>query len=264
MDYTEIVVDDPARNVRRVTLNRPRQANAINKRMLAEIMHAVEEIAVDDRVHAWLLCGAARDDGRGWFSAGADMKDALSAPVGPTIDGAEVCDRIDSLLKPSIAMIGGTCTTGALELALACDLRVAARSALISDYHLVRSGLAIGAWGLAPRLSRLVGTDKAKELLLLSMEVTAEEALRIGLVHRLAEDAELEEECLGLATRIASMPRRGVRATLGFLHEQADLGLHDAQDLGRRFPERMGIRLRPFSDAAGRFFADREDRSGHS
>ncbi|MFC8430069.1 enoyl-CoA hydratase/isomerase family protein [Streptomyces sp. NPDC057253] len=257
MSYSEIAVDTPAEHVRRVTLSRPDHANAINKRMLAEILDAVEDIAADDSVHVWLLRGAPRRDGRPWFSAGADMKEALSPPVDATVDGADVCDRIDALLKPSIAVIGGVCTTGALELALACDLRVAGQSAVFSDYHLVRSGLGIGAWGLAPRLSRLVGVDKAKELLLLSSDVPAPEAQRIGLVNHVVDDAALDEETFTIATRIASMPRRGVRATLGFLQEQAGLGVHDAQALARRFPELMGIRLRPFSDAASRFYTDR-------
>ncbi|MFJ3212605.1 enoyl-CoA hydratase/isomerase family protein [Streptomyces flaveolus] len=259
--YSDIVVDTPAEHVRRVTLSRPDRANAISKRMLAELLDAVEELAADDSVHVWLLRGTPRHDGRAWFSAGADMKEALSPPAEASVDGAEVCDRIDTLLKPSIAVLGGVCTTGALELALACDLRVAGHSAVLSDYHLLRSGLGIGAWGLAPRLSRLVGTDKAKELLLLSMEVPAQEAQRIGLVNRVVDDDALDTECLDIAKRIASMPRRGVRATLGFLQEQADLGVHDAQALARRFPELMGIRLRPFSDAAGRFYTERPEQA---
>src|SRR3546814_15462013 len=73
---------------------------------------------------------------------------------------------IDDLPKPSIALIDGVCTTGGLELALACDLRIAAETAALSDWHLRRTGLGIGQWGMAARLARLVGTDRARELIL--------------------------------------------------------------------------------------------------
>ncbi|MET0145886.1 MAG: enoyl-CoA hydratase/isomerase family protein, partial [Ilumatobacteraceae bacterium] len=170
---------------------------------------------------------------------------------------------IDDMLKPSIAVINGTCTTGALEIALACDLRIVGRSAELSDFHMLRSGMAIGAWGVAARLSRLVGVDKAKELLLLSSTVDGPESVRIGLANRMAEDDLLDSEALDVATTIAKMPRRGVRATLGYLAMQADLSKREAIHLGDIAPEVMGMTLRPFKDAAERFFDDRsaDDRS---
>lgn len=258
MPYKHILYARPAEHVVSITLHRPAVANALSRAMLAELADAVRRVAADDDVHAWILTGSPRPDGRPWFSAGVDMKEALSGSTDlPDVSGAEVCDLIDDMLKPSIAVINGVCTTGALEIALACDLRLVGRSAQLSDYHMLRSGMAIGAWGVAARLSRLVGVDKAKELLLLSSTVDGAEAARIGLANRVVEDSLLDSEALQVASTIASMPRRGVRATLGYLAMQADLSKRDAIHLGDITPDVMGLELRPFKDAATRFFGDR-------
>jgi enoyl-CoA hydratase/carnithine racemase len=169
------------------------------------------------------------------------------------VDPAQIVDRIDDLLKPSIAAIAGVCTTGALELVMACDLRVAAESARLSDWHLKATGLGIGAWGSAVRLSRLVGVDKAKELLLTGVEVSGVDAARIGLVNRAVPDGRLDDEVLELATAIAAMPAKGVRTTLGFLAMQEDRSKHDALRWADLTPEWMGVQLRPLQDAAARF-----------
>jgi enoyl-CoA hydratase len=264
MTYEHILVDRPADHVVRLTLHRPSAANAINQQMLAELEDAVREIAANDDVHAWILTGSPRLDGREWFSAGVDMKEALAGFTGPRVSGARVCDQIDDLLKPSIAAIGGVCTTGALELVLACDIRIVSRSAEISDFHMLRSGMAIGAWGVAARLSRLVGVAKAKELLLMSSTVRGDEAARIGLANRSVEAESLASEAVTVAATIAGMPRRGVRATLGYLSMQADLPLREAIHLGDRTPELMGMKLRPFSDAAARFFDGRDQPAANA
>jgi enoyl-CoA hydratase/carnithine racemase len=250
-EYRHLRYELAAEHVVRVTLDRPDAANALSLDLFAELDHAVSRIDDDDDVRAWLLTGAPRLDGRPWFSVGADLTG--SAPTGSVVDPAQVVDRIDDLLKPSIAVIGGFCTTGALELAMACDLRVAAESARLSDWHLKATGLGIGAWGSAVRLSRLVGTDKAKELLLTGVEVTGAEAARIGLVNRSVPDDELGATALAIATTIAGMSRTGVRTTLGFLALQEDKPKHDALRWAALTPGLMGVRLRPFADATERF-----------
>jgi enoyl-CoA hydratase/carnithine racemase len=255
--YEHLRFERPVEGVARVVIDRPGAANALDALFLDEFSDVLDVIATDDAVRVWLLTGAPRSDGRPWFSAGVDMKEALQGTP-RTVDAARIVDRIDDLLKPSIAVIGGTCTTGALELALACDLRIAGESARLSDWHLKRSGLGIGAWGVAARLSRLVGLDKAKELLLLSAEVTGVEAARIGLVNRVVPDDELMTTAIDWATTVASMPRRGVRATLGYLQLQQDMSKRDAMRWGELTPGFMGLELRPFRDAAERFYSERD------
>ena len=136
---------------------------------------------------------------------------------------------------------------------MACDLRIAASSARLSDWHLRRTGLGIGAWGAAARLSRLVGVDKAKEVLLLGEEISGAEAERIGLVNKSVREDDLTSAALQWAGSIASRPRRGVRATLGYLQLQAGMSRQEALRWAQLTPEYMGLELRPFRDAAQRF-----------
>lgn len=260
MEFEHLRLDTPRDHVLRVALHRPRVANALNVAMLTELRAVVERIREDSDIRVWILTGSPREDGRPCFSAGADMKEAMSAEAPPRFPGAELAGAIDDLLTPSIAVIDGVCTTGALELALAFDLRIAADRARLSDQHMSRAGLALGAWGLAARLSRLVGDDKAKELLLLSEEIDGVEAKNIGLVNRVYPADQLMPRALELAARIASMPRRGVRTTLGYLNTQADMSKQEAIRWADLAPEFMGLSLRPFKDAANRFFEQKQGR----
>jgi enoyl-CoA hydratase/carnithine racemase len=259
-DGPRLRLERPSEHVAVVVINAPAVANALSGRFFAELDFALDTIEQDDAIRVWLLTGAPRPDGRPWFSSGADLREAAgghgsaAGPHGP----AAVIDRVDDLLKPSIAVIAGVCTTGALELAMACDLRIAAESARLSDWHLKRTGLGIGAWGAAARLSRLVGVDKAKELLLLGEEVSGTEAERIGLVNKAVPDDDLMPEALQWAATIADRPRRGVRATLGFLQLSADMSKQEALRWAQLTPGYMGLELRPFRDAAQRFYRSRE------
>ena len=129
----------------------------------------------------------------------------------------------------------------------------------LSDWHLKRTGLGIGAWGAAARLSRLVGVDKAKELLLLGEEISGAEAERIGLVSRAVGEDHLRSAALQWTEAIASRPRPGVRATLGYLQLQAGMSKLEALRWAQLTPEYMGMELRPFRDAAQRFHEGREE-----
>jgi enoyl-CoA hydratase/carnithine racemase len=258
--YESLRYEVAADHVVRIVLDRPEAANALSPALFAELDDALDRIEHDDDVRVWIITGAPRTDGRPWFSAGADLKAALE-PLPPglrAVDPAHVIDRIDASLKPSIAAIGGLCTTGALELVLACDLRIAGASARLSDWHLRVTGLGIGQWGSAVRLARLVGTARTKELLLTGMEVPGPEAASIGLVHRAVPDSSLEAAALELASTIAALPRKGVRTTMGFLAIQEDQSKHEALRWAQLTPELMGLQLRPLRDAADRI--ERRDR----
>jgi enoyl-CoA hydratase len=264
-DRPRLRLERPSEHVAVVVIDAPAIANALNGRFFAELAAALDTIERDDAIRVWLLTGAPRLDGRPWFSSGADLREAAGgrgsdvAPRSPAAAPATVIDRVDDLLKPSIAVIAGVCTTGGLELAMACDLRIAAESARLSDWHLRRTGLGIGAWGSAARLSRLVGVDKAKELLLLGEEVSGADAERIGLVNKAVPDDDLMPEALRWAATIAERPRRGVRATLGFLQLSADMSKQEALRWAQLTPGYMGLELRPFQDAAERFYRSKEE-----
>lgn len=256
--YRHLEYDEVAAHVVRVRLNRPAAANALSGALLAELDDAVARIAEDDEVRVWLLTGSPRPDGRPCFSAGADLKEALDPKAGVYPRAAALVTAIEDLPKPSIALIDGVCTTGGLELALACHLRIAADSAQLSDWHLRRTGLGIGQWGMAARLARLVGTDRARELILLGTELDGERAERIGLVNRLVPAGELDAAGLEWATTIAGLPRRGVRTTMEYLALQDGRSRSEALALAERAPSLTGLALRPFRDAAARFQREKE------
>ncbi|HEX3957707.1 MAG TPA: enoyl-CoA hydratase/isomerase family protein [Trebonia sp.] len=119
-------------------INRPESMNAINGQVIADLTQAVKKARRNDSVRCLVLTGAPRADGRPCFSAGDDLKEAAAGQHPPGNPGNRLCNLLDDLLKPSIAVIDGVCTTGATELALACDLRVVAHSAQVSDWHLSR------------------------------------------------------------------------------------------------------------------------------
>ncbi|HWE70361.1 MAG TPA: enoyl-CoA hydratase/isomerase family protein, partial [Acidimicrobiales bacterium] len=163
----------------------------------------------------------------------------LPFPPGRGLVANAVIDRIEEMLKSSIAVIDGLCTTGALELALGCDLRMATETATLCDWHLRTFGNAIGGWGSATRLARTVGTSKAKELLLTGREVSGLEAYEIGLVNRAVPSSRLMDEGLEWASAIAAMRPEGVRLTLGFLALQEHMDTQEALGWARRVPDLM-------------------------
>jgi enoyl-CoA hydratase/carnithine racemase len=259
MAYTTISYETVAEHIVLVTLNRPDRANALNRVLFEELDDATKKIEKDKDVYVWMLTGAPRPDGRPWFTAGADLK--AVADVGPTPHwlANAVIDRIDSMLKPSIAVIDGFCTTGGMELILGCDIRVATETAQFCDWHLKNTGAGIGGWGAATRLSRVVGLPKAKELLLTGAAIDGKEAHRIGLVNRVFPPGKLMEGALEMAKAIAGMRPDGVRLTMGFLETQMDMDLHQALFWADTVDGYMGIPRR-FADMTERFQQRQQER----
>jgi enoyl-CoA hydratase/carnithine racemase len=241
--YSFIAVDQPRPFVTRIILNRPDRANALSRSMFAEIDRAFETARLDG-TRSIVLTGAGRPDGRPWFSAGADLSEQDPAAARDGVDPAATIDRIDASLIPVIAAIDGLCTTGALELALACDMRIAASSARFADVHLAKVGNAIGGWGMATRLSRLIGVDRAKEFLLLGEEVSADEALRIGLVNRVSSSDDLLPIALDMASTIADRRPDGVRLSMAFFETHSDMAKHEALRWASTISDVMGIERR--------------------
>jgi enoyl-CoA hydratase/carnithine racemase len=232
-----------------LTIARSERLNAIDARVLAELQAAVKEIARDEAIRVFILTGAPRADGRPCFSAGDDLKEGAAGEAPAGNPGFRLTNAIDELWKPSIAAIDGVCTTGALELALACDLRVAAESAEISDWHLKRLGSGLGGWGASTRLPRLVGLAHAKDLILTGRVVDGREALRIGLANRLAPAGGALEVAREMAQAIAGMRAEGVRQTQAHLSRTMDLSKEESLGLARQVREWMGGRG-SFADAA--------------
>ena len=180
-----------------VTLNRPDRRNAINLRMIEELIDATRQAGEEPSVRSMVITG-----GNECFSAGADLKDLLA------VESATECaayfrqlhrmnDVLEKLEKPVIAAIEGFCMTGGCEMALACDIRVAGERASFAITS-SRIGTVPGA-GATQRLPRIVGIGKALELMFSAEPINAREAHRIGLVNRLAPAGNALKEALAMA-----------------------------------------------------------------
>ena len=252
MPYETIKYETVEEHIVLLTLNRPERLNALNRVLFEELDDAVQKIERDQDVLVYMVTGAPRTDGRPMFTAGADLK--ARADIGPTPHwlANDVINQIDTMRTPSIAVIDGLCTTGGMELILACDLRIASSTAQFCDWHLKNTGAGIGGWGAATRLSRTVGLFKAKDMLLTGMIIDGEEARRIGLVNRAFPSEKLMDGTLEAARSIAGMRPDGIRLTMGFLEMQMDMDLHQALRWADVAPSYMGIKSR-FDDMTDRF-----------
>lgn len=184
-----------------LTIAREEKRNALNAAVRRELIQAVDALSQDDAVRVVVLTGA----GEKAFVAGADISEfAERTPLEQraAMSGRRVFEAVAECPKPVIAMVNGFALGGGCELALACDIRVAADSARLGQPE-VNLGIIPGGGG-TQRLPRIVGMGQAMRLVLSGDLVDAEEALRIGLVDLVFPAAELRARTLELAGRIAS------------------------------------------------------------
>ena len=207
-----------------VTINRPEVRNAVDSATASALAEAFKEFEGDDALCAAVLTGAA-----GSFCAGADLREVAdgrrsaieengSGPMGPTWL---------QLSKPVIAAVEGHAVAGGLELALWCDLRVAARDAVFGVYNR-RFGVPLIDLGTV-RLPRMIGQGRALDLILTGRGVSGEEALQMGLVSRLVEPGKALATALELAHTLAAFPQHGLRADRMSVYEQWALSWEDAR-----------------------------------
>jgi enoyl-CoA hydratase len=236
-----------------VTIDRPAQRNAIDRATADALTAAFQRFEDDASLSVAVLTGAGKA-----FCAGADLKAIASGDpnnIDPDGDGPLGPTR-KLLSKPVIAAVEGHAVAGGLELALWCDLRVAARDAVF--------GVFCRRWGVplidggTVRLPRIVGASRALDLVLTGRAVGAEEALQMGLANRVCESGQALETARALARELAALPQECLRSDRRSAHEQWDLPLSEAL----RNEARLGMRalqspellegLARFSSGAGR------------
>jgi enoyl-CoA hydratase/carnithine racemase len=199
----EAVLFDRQETIGVLTLNRPEALNALTAAMLDRIGEVLAEVATGGEVRALILAAA----GEKAFCVGADLKARAQEyetedDVDPLAEAVRrVFGRLERLERPVLAAVHGYCLGGGLELALTCDLRVAADSAQLG-FPEAKVGSMPGAGG-TQRLTRLIGPSRAKELMFAAERIDAAEALRLGLVNRVVPAASLREETIAYAARIA-------------------------------------------------------------
>jgi len=209
----------------------------LNAKMVGELGALVSEVASDDAVRTLVLTGAA--DGVfithydvGELSGASDAMRTQEAPAGgpAELHGMhQLLLAIQRLPKPVIAAINGTAMGGGFELALACDFRFASRGGVLGLPE-VRVGILPGAGG-TQRMTRLIGTAKALELMLLGNVLDADSAERVGLIHKAVDAGTLLLEALTLANELASRPRLSLAHIKRCVLEGSELPLVDGLKL---------------------------------
>jgi enoyl-CoA hydratase/carnithine racemase len=213
------------------TLNRPEALNAIDPQTAEELSRAFDDFKGDDNLLVGIVTGA----GSKAFSIGADVQTML-----PQLkefswrQNAGPLNLVDTLgsWKPMIAAINGAALGGGLEIALACDLRIASENAIFGMPE-VTLGL-IPGWGGTQRLPRMIPAAKAAELLLTGKPISAQEALRIGLVNKVVPLAELMPAAKGMADTLCRRAPLAVRAAKQAMIQGIDVSLQDGLKLERK------------------------------
>jgi len=195
--------------VAQVTLNRPDKLNAMNMDVAKQLIKTFETLGKDDNIKVIILTG----EGEKAFSAGADIeymsKITADESVAYAKTGQLVTSTVELVKQPTIAAVNGFALGGGCELAMSCDIRIAADTARMGQPE-VTIGIPPG-WGGTQRLMRIVGIAKAKELVYTGKMVKADEAKEIGLVNHVVPLASLQEEALKMAQKIAGNSTMGVQ-----------------------------------------------------
>lgn len=210
-----------------ITVNRPKALNALNSATLQELTDAFNELANNSSIRAVILTGS----GEKAFVAGADIaemnnKSTMEARYFSQL-GHQLMNRIESLPQPVIAAINGFALGGGLELAMACDIRLASENAKFGQPE-VNLGLLAG-FGGTQRLPRLVGGGLASEILFTADMLNAQEAYRIGLVNHVYPIEELLEHALTMARKIASKAPIAIQLTKSAIYKGENMDLISGQ-----------------------------------
>jgi enoyl-CoA hydratase len=204
MAYENILIEQLEGHVGLIRLNRPTALNALNAALMTELAEALKSMDQDAAIHCIVITGSDKA-----FAAGADIKEmsTRSAVEMLVSDSIGIWDRVALIKKPIIAAVSGWCLGGGNELAMACDMIVASKTAKFGQPE-INIGVIPGAGG-TQRLTRAVGKTIAMEMILNDRRLTADEAYQFGLVNRVSEN--YLEDALQLARDIARRAPLAVR-----------------------------------------------------
>ena len=224
MSYENILYDKKD-GIATLTFNRPKVLNALNRKTVEELQSALFDARDDSGVRVVILTGA----GEKAFVAGADIGElAQQTPVGGkefSLFGQSVFHLLETIGKPSICAINGFALGGGCELALSCSIRIASKAARLGQPE-VKLGILPG-YGGSQRLTRLCGKGMAHELCLTGEMISAEEALRIGLVNHIYEPAELLPAAVAMAKKIIASAPLAVKFTMEAIERGVEMPLEE-------------------------------------
>lgn len=225
------IIYEKSEGIATLTLNRPEALNAFNKEVVEEVLQALEDIKADENIRVAILTGT----GEKAFSAGADIKamkgmNALKARE-LSLMGEKLCNALENLEKPVIAAINGYALGGGLEVAMACDIRIASETARMGQTE-INIGL-IPGWGGTPRLPRLIGKTKAKELIFTGRIIDAKTAEQLGIVNMVVPTDKLKEAVREFALEIASKAPVAIKVAKSLIDKGSEISLDAAIALER-------------------------------
>ena len=229
MSYACILVDTPTAGVGRITLNRPKALNALNTPLLDEVKRALDDFDAEPTIGAIILTGGDKV-----FAAGADIKEMDGKTQIDMMLDDSLVDRFDfsRVRKPIIAAVAGYALGGGCELAMCCDMIVAADTAVFGQPE-INLGILPGAGG-TQRLTRAVGKALAMEIMLTDRRLSADEALQAGLVNRVAAPAEFMAQAIDIAQKAARRSQVALRLTKEAINKAQESALAEGLAFERR------------------------------
>ena len=204
-DYQHILVERNEQ-IGIVTLNRPKELNALNFSLVGELVEALEELDSDQTIRCIVITGA----GERAFAAGADIKEMSDkSPIDMMLGRFEAWERMRRIRTPMIAAVGGYALGGGCELAMHCDMIIASENARFGQPEILL-GISPGAGG-TQRLARTLGKYRAMEMVLTGAQISAQEMANHGLVNRVVPKGEHLSEAMKLAQTIVAQPPIAIR-----------------------------------------------------
>lgn len=222
-----------------ITLNRPERRNALNIALVREMTKLMEGMATDEDLRVVIITGGER-----CFSAGADLRDIRETPALSFLEETRTLFRkIENFDRPVIAAINGFCLAGGCEMAISCDLRVAAENATFGLPEIRFGALAMG--GATQRLPRIIGIGKAKEMHYTGDPIDASEAFRIGLVNRIVAPESVMDEARKLAKTLVQRSPAALKMVKFLINAGMRVDLNTAME----FEAEVSKNLFPSSEA---------------
>ena len=206
-ETSDVLLVETTDRIRTLTLNRPGARNALSVALRTGLFAALRDAQNDDDVDVVILTGADPV-----FCAGLDLKE-----LGDTTELPDISPKWPPMTKPVIGAINGAAVTGGLEIALYCDILIASDQARFADTH-ARVGL-LPTWGLSVRLPQKVGVGMARRMSMTGDYLSADEALRTGLVTQVVPHAELLDTARRIAASIVGNNQKAVRALMASYHQ---------------------------------------------
>lgn len=227
-EYTSILVEREQK-VGIITLNRPKELNALNFQLVSELADALEEFDRDEAIGCIILTGA----GEKAFAAGADIKEmADKSPVDMLTGGFEAWGRIRKIHTPLIAAVNGYALGGGCELAMHCDIIIASENARFGQPEIL-IGVMPGAGG-TQRLARTLGKYRTMEIVLTGSPINAKELESLGLINHVVPQGELLNEARKLANKIAAQAPIAVRLAKEAVLSAFETSLEEGLELERK------------------------------